>query len=78
MHRKDGRATQPQAFTVFASKVRGKVGVRIAEKRAYASVSEVSITAAGLLIVTITKDGLAIRGEGVVRQLGDDSIAVTA
>ena len=69
------RVTLAQPFTAFLSK-RGDVGVRIGEKRAFASCRECFITAEPI-VIRATKDGLLISGEGVVREEGD-TIRVTA
>lgn len=60
-------AAQPHPFSVFTAKD-GTVGVRIGKQRPYKSVSECSIAGVGYLLVTSTKDGLLLQGEGVVRE----------
>ena len=64
------RVTQPTAFSVFLAKNRKYVGVRIGTKRAYSSAAEVFITAEPIRI-SVTRDGLLVEGEGVVREMGD-------
>lgn len=70
------RVAQPVLFTVFLAKNRKYVGVRIGTKLAYTSVGEAFISAAPI-VVTVTKDGLLLAGEGVVRQAGD-TVRITA
>lgn len=69
-------AAQPQPFTVFTAR-NGQVGVRIGRQRPYASVVECSISGVGYLIITTTKDGLLVQGEGVVRE-NHGVVAITA
>lgn len=71
------RVTQAQPFSAFLSK-RGDVGVRIGERRTFASTRELFIgQTAQPVMVRATKDGLLISGEGVVRECGD-TIRITA
>lgn len=64
------RVATPQPFSIFVSKNPKYVGVRIGNKRAYASAEEVFVLAEPVC-VRATRDGLLIVGEGVVRQTGE-------
>jgi hypothetical protein len=65
---------QAKPFTVFEAKG-GRVGVRIGSSKPFFSADEISLSA-GLVIVTMTVEGLHIAGEGVVRRHGS-VIAIT-
>lgn len=75
-HRKQWgtNVAQPKPFTVFERKG-GGVAVRIGRQKPFVSADEVSLNA-GLVIVTMTSEGLQISGEGVVRRHGS-VIAIT-
>jgi hypothetical protein len=55
---------------------RGRLAVRFGAQRPSFACAEVALNA-GLAIVTVTKDGIRIAGEGVVRQ-HDNTIAITS
>lgn len=74
-YRKGTTVAQPKPFHVFQSE--GRAAVRVGDQKPFFTAEEIVIQAAPVYITSSTS-GLHVRGEGVVRRLGKQTIRITA